>query len=148
VTLKEVCEATKLPEEECRRQVMSLTVPQPEERGTNPLFEQGLCGFLAFWHSSLCVGSAWSDGKSKTANTREPSCLFLFVLLFFVPFPTEVSRHKVLMHDGTGKDLSIDAKLQVNSSFTSEKIKVHSKPQEKSRNGYGSPKTGYKLTHK
>ncbi|CAK9079051.1 Cullin-3A (AtCUL3a) [Durusdinium trenchii] len=60
VTLKEVCEATKLPEEECRRQVMSLTV----------------------------------------------------------------SRHKVLMHDGTGKDLSIDAKLQVNSSFTSEKIKV------------------------
>eukprot|EP00913_Durusdinium_trenchii_P003334 g3087.t1 len=35
-----------------------------------------------------------------------------------------VSRHKVLMHDGTGKDLSIDAKLQVNSSFTSEKIKV------------------------
>lgn len=60
VTLREIVEATKLPEEECKRQVMSLTV----------------------------------------------------------------SRHKVLMHDGSGKDLALDAKLEVNNGFTSEKIKV------------------------
>lgn len=60
VTLREIIEATKLPEEECKRQVMSLTV----------------------------------------------------------------SRHKVLIRDGTGKDLSFDAKLQVNNGFTSDKIKV------------------------
>jgi len=60
VTLREIIEATKLPEEECKRQVMSLTV----------------------------------------------------------------SRHKVLIQDGTGKDLSFDAKLQVNNGFTSDKIKV------------------------
>ena len=35
-----------------------------------------------------------------------------------------VSRHKVLIQDGTGKDLSFDAKLQVNNGFTSDKIKV------------------------
>jgi hypothetical protein len=60
VTLREIVEATKLPEEECKRQVMSLTV----------------------------------------------------------------SRHKVLMHDGSGKDLALDAELEVNNGFTSEKIKV------------------------
>eukprot|EP00438_Fugacium_kawagutii_P001702 Skav220823 [mRNA] locus=scaffold477:18323:20567:+ [translate_table: standard] len=60
VTLREIVEATKLPEEECKRQVMSLTV----------------------------------------------------------------SRHKVLSHDQSGKDLPLDAKLQVNNSFSSEKIKV------------------------
>ena len=60
MTLREIVEATKLPEEECKRQVMSLTV----------------------------------------------------------------SRHKVLMHDGSGKDLALDAKLEVNNGFTSEKIKV------------------------
>mmetsp|Transcript_3091 Transcript_3091/g.7150 ORF Transcript_3091/g.7150 Transcript_3091/m.7150 type:complete len:760 (-) Transcript_3091:39-2318(-) len=60
VTLREMCEATKLPEEECKRQVTSLTV----------------------------------------------------------------SRHKVLLHDATGKDIAADSKLQVNSKFTSEKMKV------------------------
>ncbi|CAJ1446781.1 unnamed protein product [Effrenium voratum] len=60
VTLKEICEATKLPEDECKRQVMSLSV----------------------------------------------------------------SRHKVLLHDCTGKDLNSESKLQVNDNFTSEKIKV------------------------
>ncbi|CAE7529703.1 CUL3A [Symbiodinium natans] len=60
VSLREICEATKLPEEECRRQVTSLTV----------------------------------------------------------------SRHKVLLHDATGKDLGSETKLQVNDKFTNEKIKV------------------------
>eukprot|EP00439_Symbiodinium_sp_Y106_P079871 s653_g18.t1 len=60
VTLREICEATKLPEEESRRQVTSLTV----------------------------------------------------------------SRHKVLLHDGTGKDLGSETKLQVNDKFSNEKVKV------------------------
>ncbi|CAE7827953.1 CUL3A [Symbiodinium microadriaticum] len=60
VTLREICEATKLPEEESRRQVTSLTV----------------------------------------------------------------SRHKVLLHDATGKDLGSETKLQVNDKFANEKVKV------------------------
>ncbi|CAE7719990.1 CUL3A [Symbiodinium sp. CCMP2592] len=60
VTLREICEATKLPEEESRRQVTSLTV----------------------------------------------------------------SRHKVLLHDATGKDLGSETKLQVNDKFSNDKVKV------------------------
>jgi len=60
VTLSQICEATQIPVDECKRQVMSLTV----------------------------------------------------------------ARHKVLLHDSSGKELKEDTKLQVNNDFTKETIKV------------------------
>ncbi|CAE8594778.1 unnamed protein product [Polarella glacialis] len=60
VTLRAISEATQLPKEECKRQVMSLTV----------------------------------------------------------------SRHRILLIDGGGKDVEDDTKLKVNDAFTSEKMKV------------------------
>eukprot|EP00930_Biecheleria_cincta_P062765 TRINITY_DN4820_c0_g1_i1.p1 TRINITY_DN4820_c0_g1~~TRINITY_DN4820_c0_g1_i1.p1 ORF type:complete len:762 (+),score=158.73 TRINITY_DN4820_c0_g1_i1:55-2340(+) len=60
ITMQEICEATKIDKEECRRQVLSMTV----------------------------------------------------------------SRHKVLLHDSTGKDLKDETTLKANEAFTNEKIKV------------------------
>mmetsp|Transcript_95352 Transcript_95352/g.269412 ORF Transcript_95352/g.269412 Transcript_95352/m.269412 type:complete len:754 (+) Transcript_95352:72-2333(+) len=60
VTLREICEATKLPKDECKRQVLSMTV----------------------------------------------------------------SKHRLLLRDGSSKDLEDDTKLEVNGEFTNEKIKV------------------------
>lgn len=60
ITMQEICEATKIDKEECKRQVLSMTV----------------------------------------------------------------SRHKVLLHDSTGKDLKDESVLRANEAFTNEKIKV------------------------
>jgi len=60
VSFKEICEATKIPAEECKRQVLSMTV----------------------------------------------------------------SKHRLLLRDGSSKDIEEDTKLEVNSEFNHEKIKV------------------------
>mmetsp|Transcript_57243 Transcript_57243/g.150650 ORF Transcript_57243/g.150650 Transcript_57243/m.150650 type:complete len:756 (-) Transcript_57243:26-2293(-) len=60
VTLRDICSATKVPAEECKRQVLSMTV----------------------------------------------------------------AKHKLLLHDGSGKDIEDDTKLEVNQQFTNDKIKV------------------------
>jgi len=60
VTFREMCEATKIPKDECKRQVLSMTV----------------------------------------------------------------SKHRLLLRDGSGKDLEDETKLEVNKEFTNEKIKV------------------------
>lgn len=60
VTFREICDITKIPKEECKRQVLSMTV----------------------------------------------------------------SKHKLLLRDGTTKEIEEDTKLEVNDQFTNEKIKV------------------------
>lgn len=60
VIFREICDATKLPKEECKRQVLSMTV----------------------------------------------------------------SKHRLLLRDGSSKDIEDDTKLEVNGEFTNEKIKV------------------------
>jgi len=60
VTFKEICEATNIPADECRRQVLSMTV----------------------------------------------------------------SKHKILLRDGSSKDIEDGTKLEVNTEFTNDKIKV------------------------
>uniref|UniRef100_A0A7S1WGP7 Cullin family profile domain-containing protein n=1 Tax=Alexandrium catenella TaxID=2925 RepID=A0A7S1WGP7_ALECA len=60
VTFREICEATKLPKEECKRQVLSMTV----------------------------------------------------------------SKHRILLRDGSSKDIEDETKLEVNDQFANEKVKV------------------------
>lgn len=60
VSFREICEATKLPKEECKRQVLSMTV----------------------------------------------------------------SKHRLLLRDGTSKDIEDETKLEINDQFQNEKIKV------------------------